>query len=71
MRWLARGGAMLLVATAVFRLPSTPRLYLPVLVTGIPWLVACAGARIANRSVVGAYVAVNLGLGGLVLWRGA
>ncbi len=70
-RWLAVGVVLLLVATAVFRLPSTPRLYLPVLVLGVPWLVAAAGSWLADRRVVVVYVVGNLGLAGLLLWRGA
>lgn len=59
-----------LVSVAVFRLPSTARLYVPTLVLGVPLVVGCGGAMLGRPRVLGAFAFANLGLAAFVLLRG-
>jgi len=56
-----------LISVWVFRLPSTPRLYLPALSLGVPLIVASAYSWVGRTWVLWTYGIINLGLTGWVL----
>lgn len=69
-RWLAAGAVVVFASVAVFRLPSTARLYVPTLVLGVPLFVGCAPRLAADRRVLAAFVCVDLALATALFARG-